>query len=69
MSETKSLAVELAPGQSISIGDGILLTIEKKTGKVARIRITAPSDIKIGRREIDPGLREVMRNLGVMEKA
>jgi hypothetical protein len=49
MSEPRSLHVELRAGQSAHIGNGITVTLIEKTGKVAQLRITAPSDIPIQR--------------------
>lgn len=62
-----SLALEMRPGEIVELGDGISLTLEEKTGKVARIRIEAPTDVKIQKKGISPGVREAMRTRGVLK--
>lgn len=41
------LKVDLKPGEEIMIGDNIVISLERKMGKVARLSITAPKDIPI----------------------
>jgi hypothetical protein len=50
MSDNRSLHVELRAGQSVSLDNGrIVVQLESKTGKVAQLKITAPSDVSIQR--------------------
>lgn len=37
-----ALKLEIRPGDTISIGDDIFLTLERKSGQTARLAITAP---------------------------
>lgn len=45
------LKIELAPGQSVRIGENIVVTLEKKTGQVARLAFQADRSIPIERVE------------------
>ena len=40
------LMVELKVGQSLKVGDAVV-TLEKKSGQVARLVVTAPADVEI----------------------
>lgn len=44
---TTSLTLELRPGESVSIGRGVTLTVEKKTGPATRLRFLADSSVSI----------------------
>ncbi len=38
---------EIEPGESITIGDDVVVTLEKKAGKKARLRVVAPRSMDI----------------------
>lgn len=56
MSPEKScMVVEIRAGESLDIGHGeISIELVKKSGQQARLRIVAPSDIKIERKAVLP---------------
>jgi len=43
------LIVNLSPGEGVRIGDNVILTLEKKTGQIARLVIDADKSIPIRR--------------------
>ncbi|HWL29590.1 MAG TPA: carbon storage regulator [Burkholderiaceae bacterium] len=43
------LKLDLSPGQSVRIGSDVVLTLEKKTGQVARLAIDADRSVPIRR--------------------
>lgn len=45
------LKLELTPGESVRIGDNVVVTLEKKTGQVARLSFEADRSIPIQRIE------------------
>jgi len=40
---------ELSEGDSVAIGDGVILRLERKSGRRARIAIEAPTSVQIHR--------------------
>lgn len=56
--ETSSLTVDVRPGESLKLSSGSDVSIEllHKSGRSARLRVTAPREVKIEKkeREIDP---------------
>jgi sRNA-binding carbon storage regulator CsrA len=60
-----SLAIDLRPGEQLAIDDQrIVVELLEKSGRLARLRITAPRDVKIERRddESEPrAMREMMQ--------
>lgn len=56
MSTTK-LHIELAAGQSLTIG-GATVTLERKTGQRARLTVLAPADLPIIRPKTHPRAHE-----------
>lgn len=56
MSTTK-LHVELAAGQSLTIG-GAVVTLEHKSGQRARLTVVAPADLQIIRPKTKPSAHE-----------
>ena len=45
---------EVRPGERISLDGGrVLVDVLEKSGKVARLRVTAPREVKIQREECD----------------
>lgn len=45
------LKLDLSPGESIRIGNDVVMTLEKKTGQVARLAFDADKSIPIRRIE------------------
>ncbi len=43
-----SLTVELRPGERLAVGDAVI-SYEQKSGRVARLKVSAPSDVPVGR--------------------
>lgn len=43
------LKIELRPGESVSIGDLAVITLEEKSGKVARLAIEAEKSVPVAR--------------------
>lgn len=62
------LKLELSPGESVRIGDDVVVTLEKKTGQVARLSFEADRSIPIRRVEVDRPERR-MFGLGIGEPA
>ncbi|WP_278984079.1 carbon storage regulator [Sphingobium yanoikuyae] len=48
------LKLDIRVGESVTIGDGIVLSLEKKSGQLARIAIRADPSLKIRRLEQAP---------------
>lgn len=44
-----SLRIDIKPGESIRIGDVAVITLEEKTGKLARLSIQADKQVKVSR--------------------
>lgn len=53
------LKLDLNVGQSIQIGDNVTLTLEKKTGQVARLSFNADRSVPIRRVSSDTGAAKV----------
>ena len=50
MTDVSSLILEVRPGESISIaGQCITIELIQKSGQVARLKVTAPRDMKISK--------------------
>jgi hypothetical protein len=43
------LKIELKPGEAVSIGDLAVITLEEKSGKIARIAIEAEKSVPVQR--------------------
>lgn len=43
------LKLDIRVGESVAIGDGVVLSLEKKSGQLARIAIRADPSLKIER--------------------
>jgi hypothetical protein len=43
------LKIELRPGEAVSIGDLAVITLEEKSGKIARIAIEADKSVPVQR--------------------
>lgn len=57
MSATTKLHIELAAGQSLSIG-GAIVTLERKSGQRARLTVQAPAGLEIIRPKTNPSAHE-----------
>jgi pyruvate kinase len=52
--EVSQLTVDIRPGEQLSMADGrIIVEILDKSGKLARLRVTAPMDMEIKRKKND----------------
>ena len=45
--ETSSLTVDVRPGEGLTLSSGVAIELIKKSGRLARLRITASRDAKI----------------------
>lgn len=50
-----TLALTRKPGETIRIGDDIVVEIASVAGNQVRVRITAPRDVQISRGELEDG--------------
>lgn len=50
------LRMDVQVGESIEIGEGIVVTLEKKSGQTARIAVRADPGLKIRRMQGLPGI-------------
>lgn len=49
------LFIDLQPGQALVVGEGnVIVQLVHKTGRVARMRVTAPRDVKIDKKSDEP---------------
>lgn len=54
MADTTRTIWEVRPGERLSLEGGrVLVDVLEKSGRVARLRVTAPRDVKIQREEGD----------------
>ena len=49
MTRRSVLKIELRPGEAVAIGDLAVITLESKSGKVARIAINADKSVPVAR--------------------
>lgn len=50
MTDVSSLILEVRPGESVSIaGQCVTIELVQKSGQVARLKVTAPRDMKISK--------------------
>jgi len=61
------LKLDLSPGQSVRIGSDVVLTLEKKTGQIARLAIDADKSVPI--RRVDADARPSRPTFGVTGEA
>lgn len=51
-----SLVVDVRPGERLAVGGGkVTVELVQKSGQLARLRVTAPSDVKIERQAVRDG--------------
>lgn len=61
----KALSIDAHVGEQIAIGDGVVVTVEEKSGRRVRLRFEADDTVRIKKVDNrDTNLR-VMRDLGV----
>ncbi len=54
MSDESQLTIDVRPGERLVLEDGrIVFDVLEKSGKVTKLRVTAPRDVKIKREECD----------------
>ena len=54
MDDVSHLMIDVRPGEHVLLEGGrIVIELLEKSGKLARLRVTAPKDVKIAREEID----------------
>lgn len=55
MADRSSLIVDVRPGErlSISSGDDVQVELVKKSGQLARLRVTASRDVRIEKKPLD----------------
>lgn len=51
MRNKSTLKIDLRPGETIAIGDIAVITLEEKSGKIARIAIEADKSVPVHRME------------------
>lgn len=52
MQKSSSLIIDIRPGESLSVS-GITVELVQKSGRLARLRVTAPRDMKIEKKDAD----------------
>jgi hypothetical protein len=62
------LNIDLRPGQSISIGSSVI-TLESKSGQVARLSIVADKSIPVRRVMEQGGIAQLAAEQGITRKA
>ena len=45
--ETSSLTVDVRPGEGLTLSSGVAIELIQKSGQLARLRVTAPREVKI----------------------
>jgi sRNA-binding carbon storage regulator CsrA len=48
--ETSSLVIDVRPGERLVVDGAVTVELVQKSGQLARLRVTAPRDVKIERR-------------------
>ncbi len=49
-----TLFMDLQPGQTLVVGGDVSVQLVHKTGRVARVRVTAPRNVKIDKKNDEP---------------
>lgn len=63
----RGLSIELRIGEQIQIGDDIVVTVEEKNGKTARLRVDAPADLRIRKKDVSATHLQIMKEQGVLK--
>lgn len=61
------LKLDVRPGESIAVGDVAVITLERKSGKMARLSVRADKSVKIERIR-RPGVAQYVAKHGLAEK-
>lgn len=56
------LRIDLRPGESVKIGDNVILTLEEKSGRAARIAFQADQSVPIVRVQQKSSAAQLMKN-------
>lgn len=59
-----TLKLEVRPGETITIGDNVTVTLEEKSGQVARLSFEADRNIPIRKSSATPAKVAAMAGLG-----
>jgi sRNA-binding carbon storage regulator CsrA len=62
------LKLEVRPGESVTIGDGVVLTLEEKSGQIARLSFEADKSIPIRKVDGAPAKIAAMAGLGGVDR-
>lgn len=63
-----TLILEARPGDQITVGENVLVTVEEKSGRVARLRFEAPTDVRIRKQDNSAAAMRIMAEEGVLKK-
>ena len=64
-----ALILELRPGESISIGNGMaVITLESKSGQVARLSVQADKSVPVQRSPQASGISKMVAEQGITAK-
>lgn len=53
MGDKSCLTIDLRPGESLMLSGEVTVELLRKSGRLARLKVTAPSDVLIGRKPND----------------
>lgn len=54
-----SLVIDVRPGESIDLAGIVQVELVQKSGQLARLRVTAPQDVKIQKKDAATGAKTV----------
>lgn len=63
-----TLKLEVRPGETITIGDNVTVTLEEKSGQVARLSFEAPRSISISKGRAPDARLAAMEGLGASNR-
>ena len=50
MANKSSLTIELKPGEALTLSGEVTVELLRKSGRLARLKVTAPQDVLIGKK-------------------
>jgi sRNA-binding carbon storage regulator CsrA len=56
---TSSLVIDVRPGESLDVGGSVRVDLLHKSGQLARLRITAPREVKIEKKVTEADAQSV----------
>lgn len=59
------LKLDVRPGDTVTIGDGIELVMEEKSGQIARLSFDAPKDVPIRLKQSSSRVAGIAAELGL----